>query len=72
NWAEWYTGVDIWGLGVAQGIDSAAMILYLSYRHVQGDLLLRQIGATGTVEGPIANAPLENLDLVISGVMIKF
>jgi len=72
NWAEWYTGVDIWGLGVAQGIDSAAMILYLSYRHVQGDLLLRQIGGSGTVEGPIANAPLENLDLVITGALIQF
>jgi len=72
NWAEWYTGVDIWGLGVAQGVDSAAMILYLSYRHVQGDLLLRQIGGSGTVEGPIANAPLENLDLVITGALIQF
>ncbi len=72
NWAEWYTGVDIWGLGVAQGIDSAAMILYLSYRHVQGDLLLRQIGGSGAVEGPIANAPLENLDLVITGALIQF
>jgi len=72
NWAEWYTGVDIWGLGVAQSIDSAAMILYLSYRHVQGDLLLRQIGGSGAVEGPIANAPLENLDLVITGALIQF
>lgn len=72
NWAEWYTGVDILGAGVAQGIDSAAMILYLSYRHVQGDLRLRQIGSSGAVEGPIADAPLKDLDLVMTGAMIKF
>ena len=31
------------GAGIAQGIDNAAMILYLSYRHVEGELLLRQL-----------------------------
>ena len=43
DWAVWNTDVNIWGGGLAQGIDDAAMIVYLSYRHVTGDLTLRQL-----------------------------
>jgi predicted porin len=71
RWAEWYTGVNLWGAGIAQGIDSAAMILYLSYRHVEGDLILRQLNGE-VANGPIAVAPLDDLDLVITGAVIKF
>ena len=71
SWAEWYTGVNVMGAGIAQGIDSAAMIIYLSYRHVEGDLVLRQLNGT-VANGPIAVAPLDDLDLVLTGAVIKF
>jgi hypothetical protein len=63
----WSTGVNVYGAGIAQGIDKAAMVLYLSYRHVEGDLELRNAGT-----GVTADAPLEDLDLVLSGAVIKF
>jgi len=71
NWAEWYSGVNLWGAGIAQGIDSAAMLLYFSYRHVEGDLQLRQLNGS-IANGPIADAPLDDLDLVLTGAVIKF
>ena len=71
TWAVWGSGVNIVGGGIAQGIDKAATIVYLSYRHVEGDLTLRQINA-GVANGAIADAPLEDLDLLLSGAIIKF
>ncbi len=71
NWAEWYTDVNIMGAGIAQGIDKAAMILYLSYRHVEGELQLRQLNGV-VANGPIADAPLDDLDLLLTGAVIKF
>jgi hypothetical protein len=71
SWAVWQSNVHIWGAGIAQGIDSAAMILYLNYRRVSGDLTLRQLnGAEAT--GPIAGAPIDDLDLLLSGAVIRF
>ena len=67
----WQSNVDIWGGGLAQGIDSAAMILYLTYRHVSGDLDLRQL-QNGVATGPIADAPIDDLDLLLSGAVIRF
>ncbi len=67
----WGSGVNVIGAGVAQGIDKAAMILYLSYRHVEGDLALRQLNGS-VASGAIADAPLEDLDVVLSGALIKF
>lgn len=71
RWAVWSSGVTVIGAGVAQGIDKAAMVLYLSYRHVEGDLELRQLNGD-VASGAIADAPLEDLDLVLSGAVIKF
>lgn len=71
TWAEWFAGVNVMGAGIAQGIDSAAMILYLSYRHVEGDLVLRQLN-NGVANGPIADAPIDDLDLLLTGAVIKF
>jgi hypothetical protein len=63
--------VNLWGAGVAQGIDSAAMLLYFSYRHVEGELQLRQLNGS-VASGPIADAPIDDLDLVLTGAVIKF
>lgn len=71
NWAVWHSNVDVWGAGLAQGIDSAAMILYLSYRHVRGDLALRELNGPNA-SGAIANAPIDDLDLLMSGAVIRF
>lgn len=69
--AVWETGLNVYGFGIAQGIDNAAMVLYLNYRHVEADLILREING-GVADGPVANAPLESLDLVQAGAIIKF
>lgn len=71
SWAVWGTGVNVIGAGLAQGIDRAGMIVYLSYRHVEGDLQLRQLNGS-VASGAIADAPLDDLDLVLSGAIIKF
>ncbi|MEQ1719380.1 MAG: hypothetical protein ABL907_25885 [Hyphomicrobium sp.] len=65
------TGLQVWGLGVAQGIDSAAMTVYLSYRHVTGDVTLKGV-AGGVASGPTATASFEDLDVVLGGAIIKF
>ncbi|HWK37795.1 MAG TPA: hypothetical protein VNR88_02675, partial [Hyphomicrobium sp.] len=71
SWAVWDSKVDTWGGGIAQGIDGADTILYLTYRHVSGELTLRQLDS-GTATGPIADAPIENLQLLLSGAVIRF
>ena len=63
--------MNIVGAGIAQGIDKAAMILYLSYRHVEGELQLRQLNGA-VANGPISDAPIDDLDLLLTGAVIKF
>lgn len=70
-WAVWSSHADVWGAGIAQGLDEAAMILYLYYRHASGELNLRQLNGLNA-SGPIANAPIDDLDLLISGAVIRF
>lgn len=69
--AIWSTGVQMYGAGIAQGFDAAALVLYLSYRHYEADLTLRQISG-GVADGALADVPLEDLDVVVSGGIIKF
>lgn len=71
DWTVWHSNVDIWGGGIAQGIDSASMILYLTYRHVSGDLTLRQL-ENRAATGALSNAPIDDLDLMLSGAVIRF
>lgn len=60
--------VEVFGLGVAQGLDAAAMTLYLSYRHIEGDLTVaRTTGATTQ-----QTIDLDDLDIVMTGAIIKF
>ncbi|WP_439541656.1 porin [Hyphomicrobium sp.] len=63
----WNTGLQVYGFGFAQGLDAAATVLYVSYRHVSADLTLRD-NATGV----LGNADIEDLDLVQAGAIIKF
>lgn len=63
----WSTGLQVYGFGIAQGLDAAAMVLYLSYRHVEGDLTLRE-----DATGDLAKVSFDDLDLVQAGAIIKF
>jgi hypothetical protein len=67
------TGVESYGFGVAQGIDAAAMTLYLSYRRVFGDISIVDTTVGGVADAGAAQAlALEDLDLVFGGGIIKF
>lgn len=51
----------VWGLGVVQYIDAAAMELFLTYKNYSADI--RELGV---------NAPTKDLDVVIGGVRVSF
>jgi hypothetical protein len=55
------TEVDMWGLGVVQHIDAAAMELYLSYRNYSGE-----ISAGGQ------SASTDDMNIVLGGARIRF
>ena len=57
--------VDIWGIGIVQHIDAAAMELFLSYRNYSGT------GAVPVLVGPAAPVDAE-LDMVFGGARIRF
>lgn len=69
--AIWSSGLQVYGAGIIQGFDNAALQLYLSYRHYEADLSLRGL-VGGVATGAIADSPLEDLDVVMSGALIKF
>jgi predicted porin len=60
--------ISYWGVGVNQHFEKASLDLYLAYRHHQGDV---DLSATGTSVGAV-NAEFDDLDIVMSGAMIKF
>ncbi len=53
--------VNRWGLGVVQEIDAAAMSLWLTYRHIEGD-----------ITGPNVNLDLDELHMIKAGALINF
>ena len=57
--------VQMWGLGVVQEIDAAAMSLWISYRHLEGD---------GDFNGAAANGGFdyEDFQYVKAGALINF
>jgi hypothetical protein len=63
----WDDEVRVYGTGVIQGVDAAAMRLYLGWRHYEADLLLRE-----QTTGDIASSPLKDLDVVMGGALIEF
>lgn len=66
------SSVDIYGVGVAQGFDNAALTIYASYRHVEADVTASSI-AGGVANGATISSPdLEDVDLFLAGAIIKF
>jgi len=57
------SSVDIWGIGVVQHIDAAAMELFLSYRHYDG---------SGIIPGEVNTLVDAELDMVFGGARIRF
>ncbi len=56
------SSIDFWAAGVVQNIDTAAMDLYVIYRHADGDV----------TNGANLTSSLDSFDMVMTGAMIKF
>ncbi|MGQ0456339.1 MAG: porin [Hyphomicrobium sp.] len=57
--------LESFGLGVIQGIDAAAMHVYLAYRHYEGDVT--------AINGAVTTQfDLDDLDVVMGGAIIRF
>lgn len=69
--AVWASELQMYGAGLAQGFDNASLVLYLSYRHYEADLTVRQL-AGGVASGARSEVALEDLDVVLGGGIIKF
>lgn len=55
--------LESFGVGVVQGIDAAAMHVYLTYRHYEGEV---------TAGPALTKEDLDNLDVVMTGAIIRF
>jgi predicted porin len=60
--------LTMYGGGIVQGIDAAAMAVYVYYRHYETDYSLGDPVTFGSVSTP----GLEDLDVVVAGGIIKF
>ena len=58
---------EVWGIGVAQTIEAAAMQLYVGYRHHEADFDLVDGGGAA-----VAHIWLEEFDTVVTGGIIAF
>ena len=62
--------LSMWGLGVVQNVDAAAMELYLGYRNYKAtDDVYSATIPTGS---NVANGALKDIDVVMAGARIKF
>jgi hypothetical protein len=62
--------IDIWGGGINQNIESAALDLYLAYRRSEADVFLSDTGVKGdTGANTVKVAPLH---LIMTGARIQF
>lgn len=59
--------VEVFGFGIVQNIDAAALELYAGYRHFEADI--SGIAAAG---GPVTNGSFEDLDVAWTGARIRF
>lgn len=65
------TAVESYGFGVVQGVDAAALTLYLTYRHVSPELTTSTANVNGVGAAPI-NVAVDDYDFVTAGGIIKF
>lgn len=61
-----------YGGGIAQGFDAASLVMYVTYRHVEGDLTASSIAGGRANAAAINTVDIEDLDLVFAGGIIKF
>ena len=59
--------LTMWGIGLVQNIDAAAMEIYLSWRHFEA----KDPGTTTTVI-TAQGVGLKDLDIVLTGARVKF
>jgi len=60
--------LDMWGVGVAQDIKAANIKLYALFRHYEAGVVLTQDAGAAIV----ASDPLKDLDVLMTGAIIKF
>ncbi len=58
--------LEMFGLGIAQDLSKASMKLYALYRHYEADISL----TNGTLVQD--SRPIEDLDILMTGAIIKF
>ena len=58
---------DVWGVGIVQKVDAAAMELYADYKHIEVD-----VTTDAAAGGARVNENLDDFDRVILGARIKF
>lgn len=58
---------DVWGLGVVQHIEAAAMQVYLGYRHHTAEF---ELLTSGGVDVPAAG--IDDFDTLVTGAKIAF
>ncbi len=63
----WSSEMNVYGAGIIQGIDAAAMRMYLGWRHYENEVVLIENGTNF-----LANSPTEDLDVVMGGALIEF
>ncbi|MGE0760323.1 MAG: hypothetical protein AB7O38_25135, partial [Pirellulaceae bacterium] len=62
---------SIWGIGVSQNVDAAAMQLYLGYFNYSTDITLLNRSATATNQRAASN-PIDDFSVVYTGATIRF
>jgi predicted porin len=72
NRAIFTTAVQQYGFGVAQGIDAAAMTLYLTYSHVSPEATIGDVGGNPLAGATFSDVALEDYDFVTAGGVIRF
>lgn len=65
------SAVEMYGVGIAQGVDAAALTLYLTYRHVEPQATTAAL-VGGIASGAVTDVALEDYDFVTAGGIIKF
>ena len=72
------TGSEIrqWGVGMVQEIDAAAMSVWLSFKHFEGDIDTQGCNVTGTTTftctGATGSQDFEDFQLIKAGALINF